>query len=120
VGDNLSGGVSKWEVVVKVVDNFNHWFVKMESGDQVVKNFTHHHLLQTTTSLHHLKLSIILLLKPNILHKQRCSVACMEEFSYGRYSRNGKRRKNGWKMQETLCWWLQQRWVSKVGCGRLR
>ena len=44
VGDNLSGGVSKWEVVVKVVDNFNHWFVKMESGDQVVKNFTHHHL----------------------------------------------------------------------------
>jgi hypothetical protein len=25
----LSGGVSKWEVVVKVVDNFNCWFVKV-------------------------------------------------------------------------------------------
>jgi len=35
----LSGGVSKWEVVVKVVGNFNCWHVKMGSGSQSGEEF---------------------------------------------------------------------------------
>ena len=36
----LSDGVSKWEVVVKMADNFNWWCVKMGSGGQNGKYFS--------------------------------------------------------------------------------
>ena len=36
----LSCGVSKWEVAVKVVKNFNWWCVKMGSGSQNGKYFS--------------------------------------------------------------------------------
>jgi hypothetical protein len=39
VGRDLSGGVSGWEVVVKMADNFKWWCVKMGSGSQSGEEF---------------------------------------------------------------------------------